>query len=175
MAFEVQSSTSPTTTANAYISVAEFKAYHDDRGNDYSTYSDTDVEKAIVRATDFIDSRWTFAGSRYDSDQSTECPRSGVYDPQTSYELDGYPVELVEACAEYAMVSAGGTSLYPSSNVDDTGRGVKKIMTKADVLEKEVEYFQGSSRNVWKAWPLADGKMIRTRLIASRRRTLGRA
>jgi hypothetical protein len=155
------------------MAVQDFKDYHDDRGNAY-TASDTEIEKAIVRATDYMDSRWTFAGSRLDADQSTECPRSGVYDPNTSLLVNQYPSELEEACAEYAM-SALASSLYPSSNVDATGLQVKMTRKKADVLEKETEYFQtGGSSSAKRAWPVADGKMKKTRLLASTRRTLGR-
>lgn len=175
MAFVVQDPDAPKTDANGYITVQEFKDYHDDRGNGY-TATDTEIEQAIVRATDYIDARWTFAGSREDADQSTECPRSGVYDPDTSWEVDGYPDELKEACAEYAMSTADGTSLYASSNVDTTGRAVKSVRKKADVLEKETEYFGPTSSNkvFWKSYPVADGKMKRTRLLAPNRRTLGR-
>lgn len=173
MSFTVQTPDAPLSTANAYIAVQFFKDYHDERGNAY-TAVDTDIEKAIVRATDYMDSRWTFAGSRQDADQSTECPRSGVYDPTTSWLLNGYPAELEEACAEYTM-SALASSLYPSPNVDTTGLQVKMTKKKADVLEKETEYFQsGSSSSAKRAWPVADGKMKKTRLLASTRRTLGR-
>jgi hypothetical protein len=174
MAFVVQDPDSPKSDANGYITAQEFKDYHAERGNAY-TANDTEIQQAIVRATDFVDSRWTFAGYRQDADQSTECPRSGVYDPTTSYLLDGYPDELKEACAEYAMASINGEALYPSSNVDATGRAVKKAMKKADVVEKETEYFSGSSGSAWKTFPVADGKMVKTRLLQSRRRTLGRA
>jgi hypothetical protein len=172
MAFEVQSPTAPTTTANAYIAVQTFKDYHDDRGNVY-TASDTEIEDAIVRATDYIDARWTFAGYRNDLDQSTECPRSGVLDERTGYWVDEYPPELEEACAEYAMSALAG-SLYPSPNVDATGRAVKKTRNKAAVLEKETEYFNASQAQTWTAYPLGDAKMVRTKLLMSRRRTLGR-
>jgi len=175
VAFVVQDPDEPSWDANAYIEVQEFKDYHDDRGNGY-TASDTEIERAIVRATDYIDSRWTFAGSRWDADQSTECPRSGVYDPNTGYELYGFPDELKEACAEYALLALTGT-LYASPDVDATGRPVKSTRKKADVLEKEVEYFGpgGSNKVFWKSYPIADGKMKKTRLLASTRRTLGRS
>lgn len=171
MAFEVQNSSSPTSTANAYIAVQTFKDYHDERGTGY-TATDTEIQQAIVRATDYIDARWTFAGSRVDEGQSTECPRSGVYSERTGYELNGYPVELEEACAEYALSALSG-SLYPSPNVDNTGRLVKKTRRKADVIERETEYYT-PGKTAWTAYPLADGKMKATKLLASRRRTLGR-
>ena len=172
MAFVVQTPDAPTDTANAYIAVQTFKDYHDQRGNAY-TASDTEIEQAIVRATDYQDTRWTFAGYRKDSDQSTECPRSGVEDPRTGYWLTAYPTELEEACAEYALSALTG-SLYPSPNVDATGKAVKLLRTKAAVLEKETEYFNASTAPTWTAYPLGDGKMKRTRLLTSTRRTLER-
>ena len=171
MAFVVQDPDTPTTDANAYISVDYFKAHHDQRGNVYSA-SDTEIEQAIVRATDYQDTRWTFAGYRKDVSQSTECPRSGVEDPRTGFWLTAYPAELEEASAEYAMSALAGT-LYPSPNVDGTGRAVKKTRKKAAVLEKETEYFN-PGQTAWTAFPVADGKMKRTRLLTSTRRTLGR-
>lgn len=174
MAFIVQDPDAPLSTANAYISIAEFKAYHDDRGNDYSSSSDTEIEEAVVRATDYMDSRWTFAGAREDVDQSTECPRSGVYDPRTGFEVDHYPPELEEAAAEYALIALAG-SLYAAPNIDTTGLKVKRSRKKVAVLDKETEYFQGgSSSNAWLGYPVADGKMKKTRLLTSTRRTLGR-
>lgn len=177
MAFVVQNPLTPTDTANAYIAVQWFKDYHSERGNGY-TASDTEIEQAIIRATDYMDARWTFAGYRLDEDtpQSTECPRAGVYDPVKSWELDGYPVELEEACAEYAL-AALTESLYPSPNVDTSGRQVKSVHKKADVLEKETEYFgpSASNKQVWTQYPLADGKMKRTKLLTLSRRTLGRS
>ena len=172
MAFVVQDPDAPTDDANAYISVQYFKDYHEARGNVY-TATDTEIEVAIVRATDYADTRWTFAGYRYDDSQSTECPRSGVKDPNSGYWLDDYPSELEQAIAEYAL-PALTQSLYPSPNVDKTGRAVAYTRKKVAVLEKETHYFQGGSANAWTLFPLADGKMKRTRLLTSTRRTLGR-
>lgn len=174
MAFIVQTPDAPLSTANAYIAVQTFKDYHDDRAGDYSSFNETEIEEAIVRATDYIDSRWTFAGVRDNADQSTECPRSGVKDPNTGLYLNSYPPELEEACAEYTMSALAGT-LYASPNVDSTGMKVKSVRKKVAVLEKETEYFQGGSgTSAWTAYPVADGKMKRTRLLTSTRRTLGR-
>lgn len=173
MAFVVQDPDAPADDANAYISVQEYKDYHDDRGNVYSA-TDTEIEQAIVRATDYVDARWTFAGSREDEDQSTECPRSGVYDPKTGWEIYGYPEELKEACAEYALPALSG-SLYPASNIDPSGQSVKRYRRKADVIEREVEFFNAGGGVAWLKYPLADGKMGATKLLTSKRRTLGRS
>jgi len=172
MAFVIQDPDDPTDDANAYIAVLTFQTYHDARGNDYSSFEDTDVEEAIVRATDYIDSRWTFAGARVDADQSTECPRSGVCDLDSGLYLNEYPPELEEACAEYAF-SALSTSLYPESNVDNSGRSVKLVRKKLAVIERETEYFHAGG-TAWKSYPLADGKMQKTGLLIAQRRTLGR-
>jgi hypothetical protein len=80
MAFNVQNDDGTVVDANAYIDVATFKAYHDSRGNDYSAYSDTLIQKAIVRATDFVDTRFTYKGVKLNTDpenapQFTQWPR----------------------------------------------------------------------------------------------------
>lgn len=108
MAFIVQGVGSATPNANAYITVAEFKAYHDDRGGSYSAFTDPQIEKAIVRATDYIDQNWNFLGLRtFSPDQELEWPRSGVY---TRPELDliddqATPKAVKYACAEIALAA----------------------------------------------------------------------
>ncbi len=44
--------------ANAYSPLATFKTYHNDRGNDFSNFTDPEIQQGIIAATDFIDSRW---------------------------------------------------------------------------------------------------------------------
>lgn len=62
MALTVQNSDGSVSGANAYVTLAEFKSYHGDRGNDYSAFSDPQINSAIIRATDFIDTRFAFRG-----------------------------------------------------------------------------------------------------------------
>ncbi len=65
MAFIIEDGTG-IASANAYISVAEFKSYHADRGTDVTSLATADVQQAVVKATDFIEQRWgdRFLGNR---------------------------------------------------------------------------------------------------------------
>ena len=56
MAFTVENGTG-IRSANAYITVTEFKSYHSDRGNTLSGGS-TDQQRALIQATDYIDKRF---------------------------------------------------------------------------------------------------------------------
>ena len=97
MAFLVEDGTGLVATANAYISVAEFKAYFSDRDPIDPTILNSNIEKAIVKATDFIDLKYgrRFAGSPLEQDQPLLWPRD--------FDVDNpLPVALKNATAEYA-------------------------------------------------------------------------
>jgi hypothetical protein len=143
MSILVQDDTGSVAGANAYITADEFKAYHTARGNDYSEYATGDIEKAIVRATDFIDERWDFQGEKLTSSQSTEWPRRDVY--IGDYMKFGVLTEVKEACAEYAIISASGTELDPSPAVDARGKVVQRKKEKVGPIEEETEYVSGGA------------------------------
>ena len=95
--------------ANAYMTVAEFQAYHSDRGNVGAVEASTEeIQAAIIRATDYIDTEWDFLGLRtFSPDQTLDWPRSGVF---TEPELDmvddqGVPELVKRACAELALAA----------------------------------------------------------------------
>jgi hypothetical protein len=48
--------------ANAYMTVAQFKAYHDARGNSYAGSPEEAVRFAIVKATDYLDQKYRYKG-----------------------------------------------------------------------------------------------------------------
>lgn len=50
--------------ANSYMSEAEYMSYWASRGVDQSTVSATALQGALVQATDYIDQRYTFAGTK---------------------------------------------------------------------------------------------------------------
>jgi len=176
--FEVQDPDVPTETANAYVSVADFKDYCDGRGYDYTTpaYSDADIQGAIVRATDYMDVRWTYAGLRYDDDQSTECPRKYVYN-KAGNSVDGLPLNLKQACCEYAKIDLiDGLELAPNA-VDNTVPGqLTYLRTRVEGAVEKEQHFNSFSGygGKYPSWPLADKFMLRTELLESTRRTLGR-
>ncbi|MBW2636053.1 MAG: hypothetical protein JRC86_00760 [Deltaproteobacteria bacterium] len=175
MAFEVQDPDVPTETATAYVSVAEFKAFCDDRGIDYSAKSDQEIEQAIVRATDYTDGRWTYEGFKYDEEQSTEVPRREVYDPGTGFAIDDIPAVFKLGVCEYTQIDLiQGYTLMPNSQ-DNTQAGALSYERKrADVVEIEKHWSTNKGFQQAK-WPQADKFIKRSGLLGQQnRRTLAR-
>lgn len=95
------------TTAEAYVSVADADAYHTAMGNTGWTGTDAAKEIALRRAAQYIDTRYTYRGTRVNLNQALEWPRS-------SYETDGraesWPVpNLKAACCEAALRALSDT------------------------------------------------------------------
>lgn len=164
MALLVQDDSASVDGANAYVTVAEFKAYHDARGNDYSTYSDTDIEEAIVDATDFMDGRWYFVGSQYRPGQRTAWPRLNAFDSSDNLR-QGVPIEVKDACCEYAFVALS-QELDPDPERDDTGQPVSKKVDKVDVLMEERTY-AGAAAYRRPRYPKGDDRLMTTGLVLS--------
>lgn len=98
-------------TANAYVSEAYASTHHDLRGNTkWNDYSIPQKERAIVRACDYIDKRFSrkFRGIRMTMDQGLEWPRLSAFD-DSGYPFNGdgrLPKQLQKAAAEYALRAA---------------------------------------------------------------------
>lgn len=113
MALTVEDGTG-LTTSDALISLAWLKSYHDARGNDYSAYSDTALEQAIVRATDYLSESFAWQGYKLHErgyaggEQALAWPRTGVVD-RNGYSVasDEVPSEVQKAAAEIALYEAG--------------------------------------------------------------------
>lgn len=88
--------------AEAYASVAAFKAYCDGRGMAYAGNTDTQIEIALRRATDVIDTFRRYKAARLVSSQALEFPRAGLTD-HSGYEVTGVPARVVRACNELAF------------------------------------------------------------------------
>ena len=175
MSFEVQDPDVPTTTANAYISVADWKSYADDRGYDYTTpgYTDDEIQEAIIRASDYTDGRWIFEGFKYDFEQSTEVPRSEVYSPQ-GYAITGFPRLFLNGVSEYIKVDLiDGKDLMP--NRDNTVTQNRTMLRKkADVVEKEERFSANNTAYQWPVWALPDKLIRKSGLVGTTRRSLTR-
>lgn len=161
----VQDDTGTVEGANGYISVADFKAYHDARGAVYSDYEDAAIESGIIRATDYLDSRFTFVGRRLNGrDQSTEWPRSGAKD-RDGYPVTGLPPEVLDACAEYA-IRALATDLNPDPERDDYGRIIASTSVKVGPISESASYADGAPFSL-PAYPAADRKLMAVGLVRS--------
>lgn len=148
--------------ANAYIDAAFFKSYHDARGNSYTNFTDTDIEAAIVRATDYIDNRFNWVGRKRVWDQTTQWPRTNAYDRDRYYQ-PGVPLAVKEASAEYAL-RALSAKLNPDPVRDSSGRVVQSSKKKVGPIDKEVTYVAGGAYQMPR-YPEADERLSRTGLI----------
>lgn len=109
--------------ANGYNTVAEFKAYCDDRAYSYATYSDTNIQTAIVRTADYIDTRFVYKGTKLNGvDQTTEFPRDSLYN-RDGVLVEGIPAVLKKAAYEYEF-RALSSALYEDVPMPDDGRPV---------------------------------------------------
>ena len=119
---------SKVTGANTYITLAEFKAWADARGVNYS--SDGHVTENILRAMDYIE-ELLFIGVKETRDQALQWPRVDVV-------IDGYALDVGEIPKElknatYELVKAiidGDNKLNP----------VERQVTKEKVDSLEVTY-----------------------------------
>jgi len=103
----VQEDGSVVTGANTYVTLAEYKAWADDRGITYGT--DDAVTKQIYRAMDYIESLH-FIGDKANENQPLQWPRLGAI--VDGYEVDGteIPSQLKLAVYEAVKVDADGNS-----------------------------------------------------------------
>lgn len=109
--------------ANAYCDVAYVTAYASARGLDFAGGS-ADQEAAIIKATDYIDARYTFNGARVSAAQELAWPRTGAWDRSEGIEIGStvIPSALKRAVAELAVKAFAGTEL-----VEDLSRGGKVV------------------------------------------------
>jgi len=158
MAFVVEDGTG-VQAANAFISVAQFKDHHDTRGNDYSTLlpSDTVIQEAIVRATDYLNMRFGLLFVGYVSEHSNQglsWPRQDAY-YVSGKQISGVPVEVVQATAEYALRAASG-SLAPDITYDITNAPVTEREERAGPIVERYKFGGGGVASSFRRYPLAD-------------------
>lgn len=143
--------------SNAWISVAYFKDYHDTRGNDYSgAASDTVIEQKIVQATDYITRRFmgTWIGYRQGDNQSLDWPRISAFYPDGRAAL-GVPLELKQACAEYALRAIADT-LAPDPTYDDTNAPIVSREEQVGPIREAYTFGYFGATTSFRKYPLAD-------------------
>lgn len=193
MALNVQSDLGDVANANGYISVADFKAYHDDRGNVYTPYTDPQISAAIVRGTDYLDTRFRFRGIKLAATQTTMWPRQAgeqafipwmdinfsnvpisfdgpaafvaLVDPAGNQIL-GIPKAVKNATAEYAF-RALTISLFQDAPAPEGGRQIDEETVTVDVITHSVKYAPGQGTGSFQmpAFPAADLMLARAGLI----------
>ncbi len=158
MAFVVEDGTG-LDDANAYVSVEFVNDWHKERGNGGWTGGSGEKQKAIVRATDYIDQRFgrLFRGFREKKSQGLEWPRLDAFDDDDFLmsDIDRVPRQLEKACAEYALRALIAQPLAPDpqlpfSDRDTTGEGstqggeasgeISAKSEKVGPIEEKTEY-----------------------------------
>lgn len=164
MAFVLQGNT-PVAGANAYVSVADLRAYHADRGVDTSTYSDAQVEVAIVKATQYLDLRFEYIGERAVSTQDLEWPRQFAYNDRGDT-ISGVPTAVKWATSEYALRALKADLMADPSAIDASGRSVKKLEQTVGPITEKYEYELDRGYEM-PEYPLADRILTSKGLVAS--------
>jgi hypothetical protein len=153
-------------TANSYVTAAEADTYFSDRGvADWNGATEA-KEQALIRATDYVETRWNqkYKGKMEfpDTPQALGFPRLDLYDNQGTL-VEGVPANLKTAIFQYAL-RALSASLFLEPAIDETGAVLTLKRTKVGPVEKEVEYAEGSSVSSIK--PLASADLLIKRYVA---------
>lgn len=166
MSLNVQTNNGNIADANGYITVAELMDYHDIRGNPLpGTATDTELEQAIIRATDYLDTRFNFIGRPLlGRDQTTAWPRMDAWDSYRNL-VTGIPQEVKEATAEYAL-RALTAALNPDPTRDASGIAVTSRSEQVGPISRTVGFAAGAVF-VMPKYPAADQKLIRAGLVVS--------
>lgn len=94
--------------ANSLIDLAFAKAYWDEHGVSYSTYTDDQLIAALIRASAFLANAYLWQGIKINQRaQTMPFPRSGVFDREGWSVLQNeIPREVKAACCEIAVYEA---------------------------------------------------------------------
>lgn len=146
--------------SNTYVTRAAATEYHRLRDNVlWETASENDQCAALIRATQYIDTRWVFQGVELTEGQALVFPRDEIYDAEGVDVGETVPIEIQHATFEYALVVLGdGTSTVdlsptPSQSLEPS---VTLQRDKVGDLETETRYQAGSGPRVTQAYPTAD-------------------
>lgn len=131
------------SNANGYISLALFRSYHDDRGNDHTSLTDTQIGQYIVLGADYIESQGPFLGRPISSGQSLSFPRVGIND-ELGVPTTGVPTDIQNANAEYAWQASLGNLIVDGGEYPGI---VNRVSEKVGPLAEETEIIPSSTRN----------------------------
>lgn len=151
-------------SANTYNTNAEFKSYADDYSIDVSGYTDPQIDAALVESGRYISARWgnKFAGSRLQSDQGLDFPRSNLKSLGGAA-IEGVPTEVSDAQNKYAILHLSG-GLYAPDQQPSSGSSTAKVKRTKKVvgpLQVETEFHGDSitsstSAGQWLSFPSVD-------------------
>lgn len=166
MSFTLEDGTGTVVGANSYVSLAEFVAYWTDRGYDYSGFTTPAIQRALIKATQYIDlenGRY-FRGCPLEEDQPLAFPRQNAYINRNGacILVEGLPIELKIATYEYAkrVLESDSGDLQPDPlDFDESGAIVIKKFEKIGPIETDTTYLAGSASET-RSYPAADKWLI---------------
>jgi len=146
--------------SNSYTEVIFGDDYATLRGLDtWMTLNPTQKERALVRATDYIDKNFQFIGSKRTSTQALQWPRWEAYDPD-GWTLSGIPVALQQATIEYAVRSAI-QELQPDPSTNSVGGWIQEVEERVGTLLERTKYADGAISRTMTPYPAADALLSR--------------
>ncbi|MGB1297280.1 MAG: DnaT-like ssDNA-binding protein [Psychrobium sp.] len=118
-----------TVGTDSYISLSDFKQWALDRAHDVSTYTDEVIEAGIrIASIDFIDTRYTFVGSKVDANQPMGLPTSDVD-----------IADIANATAQAVWLHLQGRLFVDATTISASGN-VKSESKSLGALSKSVTY-----------------------------------
>lgn len=135
MAFSQQNADGTVEGANSYVSVQQVRDYWADRGVDLAAKTDAEIQIAAIKATDFLDARYSWVGYKLYRLQGTQWPRGGV-----SSFLRGLPDAIINATCSLAQRVLSGKVLMPDPTVDPSGQAVLETTKKVGPLETTLKF-----------------------------------
>ena len=137
MALVVETGTG-LANAESYASVTEFKTRSDNFGFVYSTFTDTQIEQYLRKATRYMvqEYRTQWKGYRGVSTQALDWPRYGVYTDPVGYGGQNYvasdvvPDDVKNACIDLAQKAPTVPDFFPDGTQQVTEKTVGPITLK---------------------------------------------
>lgn len=141
------------STANAFIIIADADIYFSIAGNStWGSAEDEPKQQAIIKATRYMEKRFSnrWRGLVMSSTQALSWPRNYVYDELGKELSDQVPVEIANACAEYAVYALNHELIppiiYPVADGAPVPFGrVSRKIEKVGPIYEETYYATGGS------------------------------
>jgi len=148
------------TTSNTYVTLAEATEYHRLRDNTlWAAATENDTCAALIRASQYLDTRWIFQGVELTEGQALVFPRDEIYNTEGVDVGETVPIEIKHAVYEYALAVLGdGTATVDLSPSPDQSNGLSVTMQRDKVgdLETETRYSTSVGPRVTVSYPTAD-------------------
>lgn len=155
----VQNDAGTVANANAYILQAFADSYFSERGNAvWQTLTTLVKEQSIIKATDYIDSRFAYKGNPLLDTQSTQFPRKNLFD-RYGIRVIGLPTNLKKACCEYAVRASQG-DLWIDPKYEESSSVLVNKSISAGSVSKSLGFRSDGSKIINRSYPGADALLL---------------